>query len=114
MVEGEVNTEQLSQLSKILNDPIFSNPTRLVIMLILVMRRVVTFSELQKLTGVSPSTLESHLQKLIEEGFIEKKKTLYNLSVRVVIKPTSKGVEKTLEFLRRFRQVLESIELNIC
>lgn len=102
-------TESLKNILTLIDDPILSNPIRFSIMITLLLRRIVTFSELQKILGISPSTLESHIDKLIKSGFVEKRKTLYNLSVRVVIKPTPQGIEKTINYIRRLRGFLEKI-----
>ncbi|GEM_PF-5144192 len=109
-----VSQEFISKLLDVIGaDPVLSNQTRLAIMLILLFRGVVTFSDLAKILNVSPSTLETHLSKLAEYGYIEKKKTLYNFSVRTIVKPTSIGIEKTLEYIRRLRVTLEEVVRSI-
>lgn len=109
-----VSQEFISKLLDVVGaDPVLSNQTRLAIMLILLLRGVITFSDLVKVLNVSPSTLETHLNKLAEHGYIEKKKTLYNFSVRTVVKPTSTGIEKTLEYIRRLRVTLEEVVRSI-
>ena len=113
MSEVKISEENLRNILALIDDPILSNPIRLSIMVTLILRGIVTFSELQKSLGVSPSTLESHIDKLIKSGFVEKRKTLYNFSVRVVIKPTPTGIERTLDYIRRLRKFLEDVISSI-
>ncbi len=106
---SEETVELRRALSELTSNPALSNPVRLSIMVALISRRVMTFSELQKVVNVSPSTLEEHLKRLAQLGYVEKRKTLYNLSVRTVVRPTALGIEKTLEYLQRLKSAIERI-----
>ncbi len=102
----ETLIEKLEKLSK---ESILSNITRLSIMLVLMIRKSITFSELYKILKISPSTLEEHLSKLAENGFIEKRKSLENGYVRTVIRVTEKGLQRTLEYVKTMADVLNGV-----
>ncbi len=99
----------VEKLEKLTKESILSNMTRLSIMLVLMVRKSITFSELYKILKISPSTLEEHLSKLAENGFIEKRKTLENGCVRTVIRVTEKGLQRTLEYVRNMVDILRGV-----
>jgi len=68
-----------------------SHPSRLAIMLILVMRGRTTFSELQQILGLTPGNLGSHLEKLEREGYVEKFRCLRGLRYLTCYRSTRRG-----------------------
>ncbi len=87
----------------------FSSPTRLLLMVYLVGRRRGTVTELANVLGVAPSTVEVHLRRLEELGYLRKRKTLDGARVAVIIEPTEEGKAETLLFIHRLRIALDEI-----
>ncbi len=87
----------------------FSSPTRLLLMIYIVGRRRGTVTELANALGVAPSTVEAHLKKLEEQGFLRKRKVLDGARVAVIIEPTEEGKAETLLFLRRLRVAIDEV-----
>ncbi len=112
--QAEDNTirKLLPLLESLLQEHVLFNPLRLCIMLILLMRKDgIPFIELQRILKISPSTLETNLERLEQEGYLTKRRVLRDLHVRVIVMPTEKGVEhtkNTLKLLYRIIQIIKS------
>ncbi len=101
----------LPLLESLLQEHVLFNPLRLCIMLILLIHKNgIPFIELQRLLKVSPSTLETNLERLEQEGYLVKRRVLRDLHVRVIIMPTEKGVEHTKNTLKLLNEIIQIVK----
>ncbi|AEM38466.1 hypothetical protein Pyrfu_0596 [Pyrolobus fumarii 1A] len=83
-------------------------PVRLAVMVILVYRGEIEFNELQKILGVKPGLLWSHIEKLHRDGLVVYKRRFTARGPRLTIRATSKGVMETLGYIRLLRSLLST------
>jgi len=88
----------------------FKSSIRIAIMIYLLFRNKVYFTDLVKSLNITPGNLWSHLEKLRDEGYVEVKYTISDRP-RVVILITEKGLRETISLLKNminvFNQILE-------
>jgi len=72
------------------------------------------FTELQRILGLTPGNLSSHLRKLKEAGYVKVRKTfILELRTTTIIEITREGVEKLLEFTKSLRAILRFLYSKI-
>lgn len=104
---------QPSELAKLIKRSQVAHPSRLAIMLILVFRRRVQFTELQHTLDMTPGNLWSHIEKLEAQGYVKRKRMLVPFRYVTVVEATEKGVRETLkllEALSNFTSMLQKVE----
>jgi len=104
-----IKTEKKDNKMIDLFDPthILSQNTRLVIMITLITKKKIIFNELQKILGITPGNLDSHLKKLEYQKYVEIKKLLVNNSPRTIIIITSKGYQSTTLYISKLKKTLD-------
>ena len=75
------------------------NPTRMAILLYLLAKGKVPFSELYKELKVTPGNAWSHLEKMENEGLVKIEKSITRKGVVTYVKITEKGYEKAEEIV---------------
>ncbi len=80
-------------------------PARLAVMTVLVARDEIEFAQLQRILGLTPGNLWSHLDKLRREGYLSVSYRPSLQGPRLVVKPTRKGIEETLTYLRAMNEL---------
>ena len=88
----------------------FSISIRFSIMLILYVHRRISFLNLQKLLNLTSGNLNHHLNKLVDENFIEQKKILFSKRPLTFIFITEKGKQEFGQYLDKFKDVIKKIE----
>ncbi len=83
------------------------HPTRLLILIALLLNGKMTFSELQRTLKLTPGNLGSHLDKLEEEGLVRQRRDVLRLRYVKVIELTDKGYMALLDYLSSLEEVLE-------
>ncbi len=97
--------EPLRELTK--KHPL-GNPTRLAVMLYLLPRGRVLFKDLLSVLRVTPGNLDSHLKALERAGYVRVYKVFADRP-RTAVEITDEGAEKTGEYLRALKTVLEVV-----
>ena len=92
------------------SNTIFSISARFNIMLLLYVHKKISFTEMQKLLGLTSGNLNHHLNKLIENNYVDTKKMIFSKRPINMIFITEKGKNKFSEYLQKFKEILESIE----
>lgn len=103
------DTVDLKEALRWLRKSPLQSPARLAIMLLLASRDAVEFGELQRLLGLTPGNLWSHIEKLRERGLVEVSyRPRLRQGPRMVVKPTEEGLRVLLMHLRYLR-ILEAL-----
>lgn len=97
--EGDLSEAVRAFLSTLSQGPL-SSPTRLAIMLTLLLRGQATFSEIQGLLDLTPGNLGAHLERLETEGYVRRFRCLRGLRYVTCYRPTEKGAEAAGRILR--------------
>ena len=87
---------------------ILSQNTRLAIMVTMISKKRIIFTELQKILEITPGNLDSHLKKLENQFYIRIRKTLINNSPRTIVIITNEGFRSTLTYISKLKSTLES------
>ncbi len=103
--------KKLAEASKA--NPLLAQPTRLSIMLILLLKESIPFTELQKVLNLTPGNLGSHVEKLEREGYIKRRKGFSFFRYITYISITEKGAVETLNFISNLKEAIESLPLNL-
>lgn len=101
---------KLAEASK--TNPLLAQPTRLSIMLILLMRESIPFTELQRILGLTSGNLGSHVEKLERVGYVKRRKGFNFFRYITYISITEKGVVETLNFISNLKEAIESLPLS--
>ncbi|TVQ27292.1 MAG: winged helix-turn-helix transcriptional regulator [Spirochaetaceae bacterium] len=88
-------------------DQVFFERTRLSIVTLIEQRASVSFNALKAILSVSDGALWSHLDKLIESGYVTRRKELAGDSVQTVYTLTPKGAESYREYLGFLQAILQ-------
>ncbi|MBN2735681.1 MAG: transcriptional regulator [Spirochaetales bacterium] len=89
-------------------DNIFFEKTRLSMMTILFKEEKCSFNRLKDLMRLTDGALYTHLEKLIKEDYLEKKKELVGTQVQTIYFLTNKGKE----VFKKYIQFLEEMILQ--
>lgn len=92
------------------SDDIFSISIRFSIMFLLYIHKKISFAELQKLLNLTAGNLNHHLNKLMENGYIDTKKMLFSKRPINIIFISEKGKEEFSSYLSKFKNILEKLE----
>ncbi|MDI6643404.1 MAG: transcriptional regulator [Candidatus Hodarchaeaceae archaeon] len=103
-VKRVATTEELK------SNKLISHPTRFTICFLLYFHRRIGFAELQRLLGLTPGNLDSHLRKLREAGYVEMRKVFTLRGPRTAVQITPIGSQGFREHAVKFRKMLEKIE----
>ncbi len=83
------------------------HPTRLLILMTLLLKGKMTFSELQRTLKLTPGNLGSHLSRLEEEGFVKQRRDVLRLRYVKIIELTEKGYIALIDYLSSLEEVLK-------
>ena len=101
----------LRQISVELSNTPLTSSSRLIIIMSLAIDRRMKLSDLMKVTGCGKGSIENHISKLEEGGFISTEKVSFFKSPRVYAELTDKGknfYEKYLELIGKFLKEKEN------
>lgn len=87
-------------------DGVFFEKTRLSMMTILYQEGVVSYNRLKKIIGGTDGAVYSHIQKLLEAGYVTGKKEVAGNSVQTVYTMTESGKQLFAEYLRFLENIL--------
>ena len=94
-------------------DDVVFHPKRFAILTVLFLFKEMTEGDLAKAVGISWGGLSTHLKRLEEEGYIERRKAITMRGVRTVVKITEFGYSKYREEVEKLRRVLEDLNRNV-
>lgn len=80
-------------------DAVFFERTRLSLMTLLFREEMMSFQGLKTRLNLSDGALYAHLEKLVDAGYLAKRKEIAGLSVRTVYSLTEHGRNEFLEYL---------------
>ncbi|MBN2533177.1 MAG: transcriptional regulator [Spirochaetales bacterium] len=89
-------------------DQVFFEKTRLSMMTLLFKEKCVSYNRFKKIIGGTDGSIYTHLKKLLEASYIQKKKELVGESAHTIYSLTRKG-EKTFQ---EYMQFLETVIQN--
>lgn len=92
------------------NGKLVSHPTRFTICFLLYLHCRIGFAELQRLLGLTPGNLDSHLKKLREAGYVEVQKVFTLRGPRTAVQITPIGRQGFREHAVKLRKLLEKVE----
>lgn len=102
------NTSNFNKVIDLLKKKGFKSSIRLAIMIYLLIRTRVYFTDLLVDLDITPGNLWSHLEKLREDGLIDIKHIITNRP-RVVVSITDKGLKETMDLIRSLINVLNKV-----
>lgn len=102
------NTSNFNKVIDLLKKKGFKSSIRLAIMIYLLIRTRVYFTDLLVDLDITPGNLWSHLEKLREDGLIDIKYIITNRP-RVVVSITDKGLKETMDLIRSLINVLNKV-----
>jgi len=88
-------------------DNIFFERTRLSILTLTLANDQVSFAFLKKRVGGSDGALYTHLEKLVDAGYIAKRRDTSGKTVRTIYSITARGKEEYNHYLQFLQQVLK-------
>ncbi len=88
-------------------DSVFFEKTRLSMLTILYNEGTVSFNRFKKLLGGTDGAIYSHIQKLINAGYIAQKKGIFQDKVQTNYSLTKKGEEVFREYLRFLSEMFD-------
>ena len=86
---------------------ILSQNTRLAIMITLITKRKIIFTELHRIVGVTPGNLDSHLKKLENQEYVEIRKSIVQNSPRTIIILTTEGYRSTILYVSKLKKAFD-------
>ncbi|RLI80042.1 hypothetical protein DRP07_09545 [Archaeoglobales archaeon] len=86
------------------------NPKRFILMTLLFTLRQMTEAELSKASRIQWGSLSTHLKRLEDKGYVERKKVITTKGPRTVVKITEKGYTKYLEEVRKLKEIIRLTE----
>lgn len=90
------------------------NPKRFVLMTLLFTLRQMMEAELSKASRIQWGSLSTHLKRLEECGYIERKKVITPKGPRTIVKITEKGYTKYLEEVEKLKRIIRIAEPKGC
>jgi DNA-binding transcriptional ArsR family regulator len=88
-------------------DHIFFEKTRLSMITLLYREKYVSYSRFRKIIGGTDGSIYSHLKKLLEAGYIQKKKELIQDTAHTIYSLTKKGEQSFSEYIRFLETVVQ-------
>ena len=89
-------------------DPVFFEKTRLSMLTILQNEGTVSFNRFKKLLGGTDGSIYSHVQKLINAGYIKQKKGIVRDRIQTEYSLTDKGKKIFKEYLSFLNQIFNN------
>lgn len=89
---------------------LFFEPSRLKILKALAEKRVYTFRELCNTTAMTDGNLAIHIEKLVEAGYVNKKRTEYGRQVETTFHLKVKGRRDLRTYIVELRETINAIE----
>ena len=83
------------------------NPKRFVIMTLLFTLRQLAEAELSKASGIQWGSLSTHLKRLEDKGYVERKKIITHRGPRTIVKITEKGYTKYIEEVEKLKEIIK-------
>lgn len=87
----------------------FSSSVRFTIMMILIVHTTATFSELQNLLKLTPGRLDYHINQLVDNELILRKKAFISQRALTVVKITEKGKKSFINHTAQIQNVINKI-----
>ena len=87
----------------------FSSSVRFTIMMILIVHTTATFSELQNLLKITPGRLDYHINQLVNEELVLRKKAFISQRALTVVKITEKGIISFKNHTAQIQSVINRI-----
>ena len=100
----------LRQISVELSNTPLTSSSRLIIIMSLAIDKRMTLSDLMKVTGCGKGSIENHISKLEEGGFVRTEKVSFFKSPRVYAQLTDKGRTFYENYLRLIGKFLKDAE----
>ena len=89
-------------------DGVFFEKTRLSLMTLIIQEEQVSFNILKKRLEMSDGALYTHLEKLIEAGYVEKRREIAGTAVQTVYTPSASGLALFREYLAFLEEMISS------
>jgi DNA-binding PadR family transcriptional regulator len=87
-------------------DQIFFEKTRLSMITLLYREKYVSYNRFKKIIGGTDGSIYSHLKKLLERGYIKKKKELIQDTAHTIYSLTEKGEQSFMDYIRFMETVV--------
>ena len=91
-------------------DGIFFEKSRLAIVALLYKDEYAAFTTLRERLGATDGAVYSHLERLIEGGYVEKRKEVAGMKAQTVYRLTRKGREEFDAYLAVMEEMLGSVD----
>jgi len=91
-------------------DGIFFEKSRLAIVALLYMDEYAAFTTLRERLGATDGAVYSHLERLIEGGYVEKRKEVAGMKAQTVYRLTKKGRKQFDAYLVVMEEMLGSVD----
>ncbi len=91
-------------------DGIFFEKSRLAIVALLYMDEYAAFTTLRERLGATDGAVYSHLERLIEGGYVEKRKEVAGMKAQTVYRLTKKGRKEFDAYLGVMEEMLGSVD----
>ena len=91
-------------------DGIFFEKSRLAIVALLYMDEYAAFTTLRERLGATDGAVYSHLERLIEGGYVEKRKEVVGMKAQTVYRLTKKGRKQFDAYLGVMEEMLGSVD----
>ncbi len=88
-------------------DPLIHQATRLRVMALLARNREAPFTWMQETLGLTPGNLDSHVQRLVEAGYVHQWRALTASGFQSRVRLTPEGDAAYRAYLAALRAVLE-------
>jgi len=105
-VDGKAN----KRMGNLNLDEDIVNPKRFVIMTLLFTLRQLTEAELSKASRIQWGSLSTHLKRLENKGYIQRKKVITPKGPRTVVRITEKGYTRYIEEAEKLKRILKLTE----
>ena len=103
-----MSDEAFKRVKELLTSKGFKSSIRLAIMIYLLAKEKVLFSDLVEALDVTPGNLWSHLEKLREEGLVKVQYVIRDRP-RVMISITDKGYRETIDVVKTMIDLLDKV-----
>ncbi len=87
-------------------DPVLRHPTRFALMTLLIVSGPLTEGEAAKKLGVAWGPLSTHVARLVEAGYVERRRYPTLAGPRTFLIATDKGVEAYKRYVRRLEEIV--------
>jgi len=83
------------------------NPKRFLIMTVLFLFRKMTEGDLARSTGIEWGSLSTHLSRLENAGYIERKKAIVKGRVRTIVNITERGYKAYISEVKKLKGLID-------